>query len=278
MTINCRGRLVDFSKPRVMGILNVTPDSFYDGGQLDSKDAVLGRARQMLSEGADFLDIGGYSTRPGAPDVSIEEECARVVSVIEAVVAAFPDAIVSIDTFRATVAQRAVEAGAAIVNDVSGGQLDRAMLETVAALRVPYIMMHMRGTPQTMSALTDYDDIVRDILFYFSERIAAARALGIHDLILDPGFGFAKNREQNFELLRRLPELQIAGLPLLCGLSRKSTIYKTLGVTAAEALNGTTVLNTLALRNGAHILRVHDVKEAMEAVLLVEATRAGHEW
>ncbi|HLN96184.1 MAG TPA: dihydropteroate synthase [Flavobacterium sp.] len=278
MTINCRGRLVDLSTPRVMGILNITPDSFYDGSRHQSMDAVLTQAGRMLEEGADFLDIGGYSTRPGATDISVSEERDRVVPVIEALAATFPDALLSIDTFRAEVAQAAVAAGATMVNDVSAGQLDADMLKTVANLRVPYVMMHMRGTPQTMATLTDYDDIVGDILHYFSERIATARALGISDLILDPGFGFAKTIAQNFELLRRLEEFQVAGLPLLCGLSRKSTIYKTLGGTAEEALNGTTVLNTIALRNGAHILRVHDVKEAVEVVRLVEATRAGQEW
>jgi len=277
MTINCRGRLVDLAKPRVMGILNITPDSFYDGGRLASTDAMLEKAGQMLNEGADFLDIGGYSTRPGAADISVGEECDRVLPVLEAIHAAFPEAILSIDTFRAEVARHAVDAGAAIVNDVSAGQLDPNMLETVAALQVPYIMMHMRGTPQTMSTLTDYEDIVRDILYYFSERIAAARAFGINDIILDPGFGFAKTIDQNFELLRRLEELQVAGLPILCGLSRKSTIYKTLGISADEALNGTTILNTIALQKGASILRVHDVKEAREAVRLVGALR-NQEW
>lgn len=270
MTIQCHGRLVDLSTPRVMGILNRTPDSFYDGGRHESLSEVLDHAAKMLDEGATFLDIGGYSTRPGAAEVSAEDETARVVPVIETLLREFPDVLISVDTFRASVASASVEAGAAIVNDISGGLLDPDMLPTVGRLGVPYILMHMRGTPQTMASLTDYDDLVGDILYYFSERIAEARKHGISDIILDPGFGFAKTVEQNFELLAKMKQLQIVGLPILAGLSRKSTIYKTLGISSQEALNGTTALNTVALLNGASILRVHDVREAMECIRLVQ--------
>lgn len=270
MTINCNGRLVDLAMPRVMGILNATPDSFYDGGRRSTMQDFVAHAGRMVAEGADFLDVGGYSTRPGAAGISVQEETDRVVPVIEALSQAFPDVAVSIDTFRASVAEAAVGAGAALVNDISAGLLDDAMLETVGRLRVPYIMMHMKGTPQTMASLAQYEDITAEILFYFSQRIAAARRHGISDLVLDPGFGFAKTPAQNFELLRRMKDLDIAGLPILAGLSRKSTVYKTLGITADEALNGTTVLHTVALQNGARILRAHDVKEAVEAVRLVQ--------
>ncbi len=270
MTLNCRGRLIDLSSPRIMGILNSTPDSFYAGSRIPGVDEALARAEAMLREGATFLDIGGYSTRPGAAEVTEEEELKRVAPLVEALVAAFPEVLLSIDTFRSRVARTALEAGAALVNDISAGLRDPEMLPLVAEKQVPYIMMHMRGTPADMAQLTAYDDLVGEILYYFSERLAAARALGITDLIADPGFGFAKTRAQNFELLAGLPAFRVLEAPLLVGISRKSMIWKTLGVDPSEALNGTTALHMLALQGGASILRVHDVKEASECIRLWE--------
>ena len=269
MTINCKGRLIDFKTPKVMGVLNTTPDSFYDGGQYTDEKHILERTEKMLSEGAAFIDIGGYSSRPGAEFVSQQQELDRVVPVVQLIVKHFPEAILSIDTFRSEVAKASVEHGAAIINDISAGHLDPNMLETVGRLKVPYIMMHMRGNPQTMQQFTDYEDIVKEMLFYFSERIQSARTFGISDLIVDPGFGFAKTLEQNYEVLHKLEMFQMLELPLLAAVSRKSMIYKALGNSAAEALNGTTVINTLALSKGANILRVHDVKEAVECVQLI---------
>lgn len=268
-TLNVRGRLVSLSTPRVMGILNVTPDSFYDGGRHVSEKDIVRHAEKMLSHGATFLDIGGHSTRPGADDISEEEELRRVLPAIRAVMKAFPDAMVAIDTFRSNVATAAVEAGASIINDISAGALDPLMPETVARLGVPYIAMHMRGTPKTMNTLTDYDDLVGDIIRYFHERIAGLHALGIKDVVVDPGFGFAKTVEQNFKLLSRLSDLRILGKPIMAGLSRKSMIWRTLMTTPENALNGTTCLNTVALLNGASILRVHDVREAVDTITLV---------
>lgn len=268
-TINCKGTLVDLSTPKVMGILNTTPDSFYDGGVLKNEKEILGQAEKMLNEGATFLDIGGYSSRPGAKDISISEELNRVIPAIEHVLKNFPETSISIDTFRSEVAKKAIESGAAIINDISAGKLDENMLNTVAQLQVPYIMMHLRGTPQTMQTLSSYENLTLDVLHYFSERIAAARLAGINDIIADPGFGFAKTVEQNFELLSQLELLKNLKIPLLAGLSRKSMIYKTLGITPQEALNGTTALNSIALLKGTNILRVHDVKEAMECVELM---------
>lgn len=268
MTINCKGTLVDLYTPKVMGILNITPDSFYDGGALKTDKDILTQAEKMLAEGAAFLDMGGYSSRPGAADISIDEEMSRVIPAIELVLKQFPEALISIDTFRSAVAQKAVENGAAIINDISAGKLDKHMIPTAAQLQVPYIMMHMRGTPQTMKTLTDYKNVLTEVLNYFSERIATARALGINDLIADPGFGFAKTIDQNFELLSQLELFKNLDIPLLAGLSRKSMIYKTLNTTPQQALNGTTALNTIALMKGANILRVHDVKEAKECIQL----------
>jgi dihydropteroate synthase len=276
MLINCKGRLIDLSQPRVMGILNCTPDSFYDGGRYRNESELLNQAERMLTEGADFIDIGAYSSKPNAEFVSEDEELQRIVPVVELVLKNFPDTLISIDTFRARVAEETVLAGAAIVNDISAGLLDDAMLELVGKMKVPYIMMHMRGTPQTMVKLTDYEDIVKEMLFYFSQRIAAARAAGINDIIIDPGFGFAKTLEQNYEVLSKLELFQMTELPVLAGISRKSMIYKLLGTTPAESLNGTTVLNTLALTKGANILRVHDVKEAVEAAKLWQALAKSH--
>lgn len=271
MTICCKGELLDLSRPRVMGILNCTPDSFYDGGAFWDPYLALRQAEAMLKEGADFIDVGGYSSRPGAPEVPVEEERKRVIPVIEGLVEEFPEARISIDTFRAVVARDALDAGVQLVNDISAGLLDKDMLPLVAARQVPYVMMHMRGTPQVMAKQTAYEDLVTDILYYFSERLSQARLLGITDCIADPGFGFAKTREQNFSLLRSLDAFQTLRTPLLVGISRKSMVHQTLGITSGEALNGTTALHMLALEGGANILRVHDVKEAVECVRLWEA-------
>lgn len=273
MTINCKGKLVDLSTPKVMGVLNVTPDSFYDGGKYKDETSILKQVEQMLNEGATFIDVGAYSSRPNADHVSEEEELNRILPIVELILNEFPETLISIDTFRSEVAKQCIETGAALINDISAGNLDENMLKTIAALQVPYIMMHMRGTPQTMQSLTEYDDLVKNISFYFSERITAARDLGIVDVIIDPGVGFAKTLEQNFELLNKLELFKMIEKPLLVGVSRKSMIYKTLDATAQDALNGTTVLNTIGLQKGASILRVHDVKEAMEAVKLVEALK-----
>ncbi|MFM2229175.1 MAG: dihydropteroate synthase [Bacteroidota bacterium] len=270
MTIQCRGQLVDLSTPKIMGIVNLTPDSFYDGGRLQNPEQVIAQVAQMLDEGATFIDIGGYSSRPNAAPVSEEEEYQRVVPIIELLVHHFPAILLSIDTFRSAVAEGAVHAGASIINDISAGLLDDQMLSTVARLQVPYIMMHMRGTPQTMTTLTDYQDIVKEMQFYFSERIAAARTLGINDVIIDPGFGFAKTVDQNYEVLQKLDLFSYQKVPVLVGVSRKSMIYKVLDTTPQEALNGTTVLNTLAVQKGASILRVHDVKAAHECIQLLQ--------
>ena len=269
MVINCKGSLIDLSTPKVMGILNCTPDSFYDGGKYKNQSQLLEQAEKILAAGADFIDVGAYSSKPNADFVSESEELQRIVPVVELILKKFPRALLSIDTFRAKVALETINAGAAIVNDISAGLLDEAMLDTVGQLGAPYIMMHMRGTPQTMATLTKYDDIVKEMLFYFSERIAAARKSGVKDIVIDPGFGFAKTMEQNYEVLNKLELFQLPGLPILAGVSRKSMIYKLLSITPQESLNGTTVLNTLALAKGANILRVHDVKEAVECVKIM---------
>ncbi|WP_310557166.1 dihydropteroate synthase [Flavobacterium sp.] len=270
MTINCKGQLIDLSTPKVMGILNVTPDSFYDGGKFASEKSLLLQVEKMLTDGATFIDIGAQSSKPNAEIVTVEEELKRIVSVVDVILKQFPETILSIDTFNSKVAQICIENGAAIINDISAGSLDEMMFETVAKLQVPYIMMHLRGTPQTMQKLTNYDDLLKDVLFYFSEKVAKARSFGINDLIVDPGFGFAKTIEQNFELLNKLELFQILELPILAGISRKSMIYKTLETNAENALNGTSVLNTIALTKGINILRVHDVKEAVECVKLYD--------
>lgn len=269
MLINCKGTLTDLSQPKIMGILNCTPDSFFDGGKYKNENEFLQQAERMLSEGADFIDVGAYSSKPNAEFVSNAEELQRIVPVVELLLKHFPDTIISIDTFRADVAKACIAAGASIINDISAGMLDDNMLETVGRLKVPYIMMHMRGTPQTMTKLTQYDDIVKEMLLYFSQRIEAARNCGIDDIIIDPGFGFAKTLEQNYEVLQKMELFKIIELPILVGVSRKSMIYKLLGITPQEALNGTTVLNTIALSKGANILRVHDVKEAVETVKIM---------
>ena len=268
-TLNIRGKLLDLSTPKVMGILNVTPDSFYDGGRLKSVEDALLQCDKMLLEGADFIDVGGYSTRPNAADISEKEELGRVLPVIQKIVKRFPETVISIDTFRSSVAKIAVEEGAAIINDISGGNLDGDMFKTVASLNVPYILMHSRGTPQTMKSLAQYDNLLKDIVTDLSKKINLLHALGVKDIIIDPGFGFAKSIEQNFELLAYLDYLKILDKPILVGVSRKSMIWKTLGVKPDDALNGTTSLNTIALLKGATILRVHDVKEGVECVKLL---------
>lgn len=270
--MNCNGKLIDLKTPKVMGILNVTPNSFFDGGKFDGEKQILNQIQKILSEGADFVDIGAYSSKPNAEFVSESEEIARILPALKSVLKQFPDIIVSIDTFRSEVARQCLENGAAIINDISAGSLDFKMMETVAKHNVPYIMMHMRGTPNTMQTMTNYEDIVKEMIFYFSEKIALARSFGITDLIIDPGFGFAKTIEQNYEVLKKLELFEVLDLPLLAGLSRKSMIYKTLETTAENALNGTSVLNTIALSKGAAILRVHDVKEAVECVKLYKKT------
>ena len=267
------GRLIMLDTPSVMGILNVTPDSFYDGGRFKSDREILTQVEKMIREHADFIDVGGYSTRPGAEEISVNEELNRSVSTISLIRQRFPDAILSIDTFRTEVARKAVEAGASMINDISGGELDPQMFETVAQLQVPYILMHMRGNPKTMNALTQYDNLLKEILNFLQSRLQTLTKLGVKDVIIDPGFGFAKTREQNFQLLHELDKFGILGRPVLAGVSRKSMVWKTLNQKPEEALNGTTALNTIALLKGASILRVHDVKEAVEAVKLVQEMR-----
>lgn len=270
MTINCKGQLIDLAHPKVMGILNVTPNSFFDGGKYNDENEILSQVKKMLNEGATFIDIGAYSSKPNAEFVTEEEEIARIVPVIQLILKQYPETLLSIDTFRAGVAKASLENGAALINDIAAGNLDEKMFEVVAEYNVPYIMMQMRGTPKTMQTMTSYDDIVKEMLFYFSEKIAKARSFGINDLIIDPGFGFAKTLEQNYEVMKKMELFQMLDLPLLVGISRKSMIYKVLGTTANEALNGTTFLNTIGLTKGANILRVHDVKEAVECVKLYE--------
>ncbi len=268
MTINYKGQLIDLSSPKVMGILNITPDSFYDGGAYKNEKDILNQVEKMLNEGTTFIDVGAYSSRPNADHVSEVDELDRILPIVNLILKEFPKTLLSIDTFRSSVAKSCIEAGACMINDISAGNLDDNMMQTIAHLKVPYIMMHMRGTPKNMQQLTDYNNITKDIIKYFSERISVAKQLGIIDLIIDPGFGFAKNLEQNFEVLNQLELFKMLDKPILAGISRKSMIYKTLETSAKEALNGTTVLNTIALQKGASILRVHDVKEAMECIKL----------
>ncbi|MGI9593711.1 MAG: dihydropteroate synthase [Patiriisocius sp.] len=253
-----------------MGIINVTPDSFYDGGATTLEHQIIKQASQMLDQGATILDVGGYSSRPGATYISEEQEIDRVIPAIKAIIETFPKALISIDSFRSNVVKQAVKAGACIANDISAGKLDPKMIETIGDLQIPYCMMHMRGTPQTMKSLTDYKNITKEVLFYFSERVAAARAHNINDIIIDPGFGFAKTTHQNFELLNHLELFESLDIPLLAGVSRKSMVYKTLDITPKQALNGTTALHMVALQKGARILRVHDVQPAIECIKLFE--------
>jgi len=272
-TLNCKGRLLRGDRPLVMGILNCTPDSFFSGSRIGDRDTLLRQAAGMLQEGAILLDIGGQSTRPGAALVGEEEELRRVVDAISLLHREFPQAYLSIDTWYARVVREAVAAGASMVNDISGGSLDPQMLSTVGQLGVPYICMHMKGTPATMNKEAIYEDVTREVLDFFIRRVEDCRQAGIHDVILDPGLGFAKTHRHNWQLLNQLDILRLAGKPLLLGVSRKSTIYKTLSVSPEEALNGTTVLHTIGLLNGADILRVHDPRQAREVILLVEAYR-----
>jgi dihydropteroate synthase len=267
--INVKGQLIDLAVPKVMGILNITPDSFYKGSRLKDEKEIIEAAGKMLEDGADFLDIGGYSSRPGAEDISEEEEKSRVLTAIKCVSKEYPKAIISVDTFRSGVAREAIcNCGAHIVNDISGGDADLKMTDLIIELNVPYIIMHMQGTPRTMQKNPFYEDVVSEILIWFAQKTVGLMAAGVKDIIIDPGFGFGKNSEHNFEMLRRLAEFSIAGLPLMVGLSRKSLIWKTLDISPDESLNGTTALNAVALLNGADILRVHDVKEAVETVRL----------
>ena len=265
-----RDKLMDLSSPKVMGILNVTPDSFYDGGLYARESSLLKQVEKMVVDGADFIDIGGYSSRPGAEDISIAEEWKRVGPAIQSIKKEFPSVLLSIDTFRSQVAQKAVDEGCDMVNDISAGQLDKEMFKTVAALQVPYVIMHMRGTPQTMTSLAQYENLIKEIIDYFHGILYQLNAFGVKDVLVDPGFGFAKTVDQNFELLSRLEQLHILYKPMVIGLSRKSMVWKTLNTSAEFALNGTTSLNTVALLKGAAILRVHDVKEAKEVIGLFE--------
>ena len=273
--INVNGKLMDLSQPQVMGILNVTPDSFYAGSRGVAERDIIERLRQMTDEGASIIDIGAYSSRPDADDVSTEEEMARLRHALNLVRQHQPDAVVSVDTFRADVARMCVEEyGVAMVNDISAGEMDDEMFPTIARLGVPYIAMHMKGTPQTMQINPQYEHFLKEIFYFFSEKVQKLRDLGVKDIIIDPGFGFGKTMEHNYQLMNHLEEFKLFGLPLLVGISRKSMIYKLLGTSPEEALNGTTVLNTIALQKGAHILRVHDVKAAVEAVKIVEKMKA----
>jgi len=269
-SINCKGKLIDLSTPKVMGILNLTPDSFYDGGKLTSEKDIVSQAEKMLSDGATFLDLGGYSSRPGAKFVSEEEELKRVLPVVSLILKEFPNTLISIDTFRSNIAEQCIENGAALINDISAGNMDDKMFETIANLQVPFIMMHMNGNPETMMQNTEYKDIIKDLLFYFSEKIAKAISYGINDLLVDLGFGFSKTMNQNFELLSKLELFKNLDVPMLVGISRKSMVYKSLDISPKDALNGTSSLHTIALYKGASILRVHDVKEAIECIKLTQ--------
>ncbi len=268
-TLNVGGRLVDLTTPKIMGVLNVTPDSFFDGGKFTEESTIIHQTERMLREGATFIDVGGQSTRPGALPVDEAEESRRALGAIRIIRKSFPEALISIDTFRASVASAAVAEGATIINDISGGEGDVKMIETVAALQVPYVLMHMRGDSSNMMQMTRYENLLKEVIDYFHAKVARLHESGVRDIIIDPGFGFAKNADQNLDLLRRLKHFEILGKPILAGLSRKSTIWRTLDISPEESLNGTTVLNTVALLNGASILRVHDVLQAVECVRLI---------
>ena len=269
MTINCKGKLIDLSTPKIMGILNLTPDSFYDGGKYKNEQQILHQVEKMIREGATFIDIGAYSSRPNADDISLNEEKTRILPVVELVLNQFPEALISIDTFRSEVASACLNMGAVMINDISAGHLDEKMIPVVAEHQVPYIAIHMKGTPQNMKTKTEYIDLIKEMQLYFSKVVTLANRYKLNDLILDPGFGFSKTVEQNFFVLKNLKLFQFHNRPILVGLSRKSMIYKTLNSSAQEALNGTTSLNTIALLNSANILRVHDVKESMETIQLI---------
>lgn len=274
MTIKLKESLLDLSSPMIMGILNVTPDSFYDGGFYDNQKKVLNQVEKMVNDGASIIDIGGYSTRPGADNISPEVELARILPIVKLIKERFSKILISIDTFRSEVAKQCVENGADIINDISGGSLDSKMFETVAKLNVPYIIMHMRGNPSNMMDKTDYENIIEEMDNYFSEKIELAKSFGINDIIIDPGFGFAKTTKQNFDILKNLTYLKKLNKPLLVGVSRKSMIYKTLDLSPIDSLNGSTVLHTISLLKGANIIRVHDVKEANECIRLVNELKS----
>lgn len=273
MTINCKGTLIDLTSPKVMGILNITPDSFFDGGKYKDEETILTQAEKMLNEGATFIDVGAYSSRPGAENVLEEKEIQRIVPVIELLIKHFPEIIISVDSFRSNVANKAINAGAALINDISGGKMDENMFAFVAKLQVPYIMMHMQGNPQNMQKNPIYKDIVTEVTSFFAEQLLKLRKLKVNDVIIDVGFGFGKTGVHNFELLNKLSLFKNLELPILTGVSRKSMLYNLLDITPQKALNATTVANTVALLNGTNILRVHDVKEAVEAVKIVAELR-----
>jgi dihydropteroate synthase len=270
MTINIKGTLLDLTKPKIMGILNITPDSFFDGGEYNSEYKILNQVEKMLSEGADIIDIGGHSSRPGAKKLTIEKETERVIPIIKLIVGKFKNIIISIDTFRSEIARKAIEAGASIINDISGGDLDKKMYQVAGELKVPYIIMHMKGVPSNMQNDTEYDNVIFDIIKNLSYKIDLAKKAGVLDIIIDPGFGFGKSIKDNFKILKNLSSFKQLNQPIMVGLSRKSMIYKLLESSANDALNGTTCLNSISLNNGANIIRVHDVKEAKEAVKLIE--------
>jgi dihydropteroate synthase len=269
-SINCNGALIDLSSPKVMGILNCTPDSFFDGGKYSNSNAIVNQVEKMLSEGATFIDVGAYSSRPGAKHISEEEELNRILPVIKLLISEFPSILISVDTFRSDIANQCIHNGSCMVNDISAGEMDKNMFSTIAQLQVPYIIMHMQGTPQNMHKNPIYNDVVSDLLYYFSKKIAELRELGINDIITDVGFGFGKSISHNYQLLKHLALFKNLEVPILAGLSRKGMLYKPLNTTAESALNATTSANTVALLNGASILRVHDVKEAIEAIKIVE--------
>ena len=269
-TLNCNGKLLVIDKPMVMGIINLTPDSFYEGSRQQTNASIIAQASKMIDEGVDIIDVGGQSTRPGSNRISAKEELHRVIPAIEIILKDFPETIISVDTYQSAVAKEAIKTGASIINDISAGNMDKGMLEAVAKLQAPYICMHMKGTPQDMQVDASYDNVTRQVLDFFIQKTEQCREAGINDVIIDPGFGFGKTISHNFTLLKELAAFKMLGKPIMAGLSRKSTIYKTLGTTSGEALNGTTALNTLAIQNGANILRVHDVKEAKEVIKLFE--------
>jgi dihydropteroate synthase len=269
MTINCKGNLIDVSSPKVMGILNITPDSFYDGGKYKNESDILFQTEKMLLEGATFIDVGAYSSRPGAAHISENEELSRMIPVVDLLINHFPEIIISVDTFRSKIAKETIENGAAIINDISGGKMDEKMFQTIADLQVPYILMHMLGTPQNMQQNPVYEDVTKEIISFFAAQIYKLHQLKVNDIIIDVGFGFGKTMQHNYEILNNLSLFKILDAPILAGVSRKSMLYKPLEIKANEALNATTVANTIALLNGANILRVHDVKEAMEAIKIV---------
>jgi len=273
MTINCNGNLIDLTIPKVMGILNLTPDSFYDGGKYSSEKKILFQIEKMLEEGATFVDLGAYSSRPGAKNISEDEELNRLLPNLEIILCEFPEILISIDTYRSKIADRCITSGACMINDISGGNLDENMFDTIAKLQVPYILMHMAGTPQTMQKNVTYDNLINDIIYYFSEKIKQLKMLGVNDIIIDVGFGFGKTLDQNYELLQKLDLFKNLDSPILTGISRKSMLYNLLNITAAESLNATTASNTMAILQGTSILRVHDVKEAVETIKIIQKTK-----